>query len=103
MDSRLIRRLPQPESLVVYLGRIAPFAGLRIIRNRLPDLVISDLTLPEMDGFSLLEELKRDLLPDKIAVILVSAKDLIPDVETRLSRSTSSIWLQGFFVDSGFG
>ena len=34
--------------------------GLTQARQRLPDLIITDLTMPEMDGFSVVEELKLD-------------------------------------------
>ncbi|NJN95802.1 MAG: response regulator [Anaerolineales bacterium] len=71
--------------------------GLQIIRDRLPDLVVSDLTMPEMDGFALLEELKKDPLTAKIPVIVVSAKDLTREDEARLAGQTASIWLKGSF------
>jgi CheY-like chemotaxis protein len=63
----------------------------------MPDLVITDLTMPDMDGFALLEELKKDPLTSKIPVIVVSAKDLTPDDERRLAGQTSSVWLKGAF------
>jgi len=66
--------------------------------ERLPDLVVSDLTMPEMDGFTLLEKLKEDPATAKIPVIVVSAKDLTPDDEQRLAGQTSSIWLKGAFA-----
>jgi CheY-like chemotaxis protein len=63
----------------------------------MPDLVVSDLTMPDMDGFALLEELKKDPLTAKIPVIVVSAKDLTPEDEARLAGQTASIWLKGAF------
>jgi CheY-like chemotaxis protein len=50
-----------------------------------------------MDGFTLLEELKKDPLAAHIPVIVVSAKDLTPEDERRLAGQTSSIWLKGSF------
>jgi CheY-like chemotaxis protein len=70
---------------------------LKIVKERLPDLVVSDLTMPEMDGFTLLEELKKDPETAHIPVIVVSAKDLTPEDEQRLAGQTSSIWLKGAF------
>ena len=97
MDSRLIRRLLQAQKPYrVFEANSAP-EGLQIIKERLPDLVVSDLTMPEMDGFTLLEELKKDPATANIPVIVVSAKDLTPDDERRLSDQTSSIWMKGAF------
>jgi len=53
--------------------------------------------MPGMDGFTLLEELKKDPVTAKIPVIVVSAKDLTPEDERRLAGRTSSIWLKGSF------
>ncbi|HXW00592.1 MAG TPA: pyridoxal-phosphate dependent enzyme [Anaerolineae bacterium] len=97
MDSRLIRRLLQAKKPYRVFEANSAMEGLEIIRDRLPDLVVSDLTMPEMDGFALLEELKKDPLTAKIPVIVVSAKDLTPEDEKRLAGQTASIWLKGSF------
>jgi threonine synthase len=97
MDSRLIRRLLQAKKLYRIFEANDAREGLKIIRERLPDLVVSDLTMPEMDGFALLEELKSDPVTAKIPVIIVSAKDLTREDEERLAGQTSSIWLKGAF------
>lgn len=97
MDSRLIRRLLQAKKPYRIFEANSAREGLQIVRERLPDLVISDLTMPEMDGFTLLEELKNDPNTAKIPVIVVSAKDLTPEDEKRLAGQTSSIWLKGAF------
>jgi CheY-like chemotaxis protein len=97
MDSRLIRRLLQARKSYRVFEANNPLEGLRIVKERLPDLVVSDLTMPEMDGFTLLEELKKDPETAHIPVIVVSAKDLTPEDEQRLAGQTSSIWLKGAF------
>jgi threonine synthase len=97
MDSRLIRRLLQAKKPYRVFEANNALEGLAIIRDRLPDLVISDLTMPEMDGFALLEALKNDSQTAKIPVIVVSAKDLTPEDEQRLAGQTSSIWFKGAF------
>jgi CheY-like chemotaxis protein len=51
------------------------FEGLEAIKNTLPDLVLSDIQMPGMDGFDLLEEV-RALGPDargNVPVIAMSA------------------------------
>jgi len=97
MDSRLIRRLLQAKKPYRVFEANSAVEGLQIIRDRLPDLVVSDLTMPEMDGFALLEELKKDTITAKIPVIVVSAKDLTPEDKKRLSSQATSIWAKGAF------
>jgi threonine synthase len=97
MDSRLIRRLLQAKKPYRVFEANSAAEGLEIIRERLPELVVTDLSMPEMDGFALLEELKKDAQLAHIPVIVVSAKDLTPEDEKRLAGQTSSIWLKGAF------
>ena len=49
-------------------------AGLDIARRELPDLVVSDLMMPEMDGYELTRHLKTDPATDHIAVVLLTAR-----------------------------
>ncbi|MFM9413780.1 response regulator transcription factor [Peptococcus simiae] len=49
--------------------------ALNLIRNDRPDLVLLDIMMPKMDGYTLLEELKKD----QVAVICLTAKDSVQD------------------------
>lgn len=48
--------------------------ALELIQQRLPDLVLSDVMMPEMDGFQLLHALRTDPLTKSIPIILLSAR-----------------------------
>jgi signal transduction histidine kinase/CheY-like chemotaxis protein/streptogramin lyase len=50
-----------------------------IISNELPDLVISDVMMPEMDGLELTERIKTNLKTSHLPVILLTAKSAIED------------------------
>src|SRR5690242_5051244 len=49
-------------------------AGLAAVRRRAPDLVLSDVMMPRMDGFELLNALRSDASTSTIPVILLSAR-----------------------------
>jgi len=46
--------------------------GLDIARKEQPDIIMLDVILPQIDGFSVLEELKKDKLTKDIPVIMLT-------------------------------
>ncbi|WP_348245253.1 ATP-binding protein [Leptolyngbya sp. DQ-M1] len=50
------------------------FAALEAMTQRLPDLVLSDVMMPRLDGFGLLRELRADPRTKGIPIILLSAR-----------------------------
>ncbi|NLW47469.1 MAG: response regulator transcription factor [Firmicutes bacterium] len=48
--------------------------GLELIKQELPDLVILDLMLPEMDGLSVCKQLRSDAQTKSIPIIILTAK-----------------------------
>jgi serine/threonine protein kinase len=57
------------EPLVANNGRI----GLEMARLELPDLILSDVMMPELDGYALLEALRADPLTSGIPFIFLTA------------------------------
>lgn len=53
--------------------------GLASAREILPDLIVLDLMMPGMDGFTLFKELRRDPLTQKIPVIMLTARGQTED------------------------
>ncbi|MEM9996791.1 MAG: ATP-binding protein, partial [Bacteroidota bacterium] len=48
--------------------------GLALARQEVPDLVVSDVMMPGMDGFALCQALKTDPVLDHVPVILLTAR-----------------------------
>jgi len=48
--------------------------GLDLVRKTLPDLVLLDLMMPDMDGWDVYQQMKADVNTRSIAVIVVTAK-----------------------------
>jgi hypothetical protein len=80
-------------------GRIA----LELAAARLPGLVLLDLMMPEMDGFTFIDELRR--VPDgrRIPVIVLTAKDLTADDRRRLNGYVERVVQKGANTESLLG
>lgn len=53
--------------------------GLKLISKYIPDIIISDIMMPVMDGIQLCANVKKDLSLSHIPVILLTAKNTIED------------------------
>lgn len=96
-DRRLIRRLLRAhKSYRVYEARSGEEALKQVYDHR-PDLIVTDLTMPEMDGFTLLENLKNDPSTAQIPVVVVSAKTLTSADRQLLEQYSDSIWMKSSF------
>jgi CheY-like chemotaxis protein len=68
----------------------------------MPDLVILDLIMPEMDGFEFLEELRSRKDGYGIPVLVVTAKDLTPADRARLGGWVTTIFKKDEPDEEGF-
>jgi DNA-binding response OmpR family regulator len=58
------------------LGANGGREGLDLIRKELPDLVLLDLMMPDMDGWDVYHQIKSDEITRNIPVIVITAKAL---------------------------
>jgi CheY-like chemotaxis protein len=65
--------------------------GLERLAESLPDVIVLDLMMPEIDGFGFLEELRRHPEWRGIPVIVVTAKDLTDEDHRRLNGGVEHI------------
>ncbi len=101
-DALLIRRLLEAKKSYRVFHAANGADGLQQARERLPDLIISDLTMPTLDGFGLLEELRADKRTQKIPVIVVSAKDITTEERRRLSGRIEALYQKGSLSPRAF-
>ena len=94
-DALLIRRLLEGKKAYRVLHAKDGWEGLAMARQSLPDLIITDLTMPGIDGFGLVEELKLDPRTKDIPVVVVSAKDITPKERKRLNGHIEALYQKG--------
>lgn len=99
---RLIRRILQSQGNFTILEASNGREGLDLIQKELPDLVIIDLMMPEMDGFTVIEALRAKQETAVIPVIVVTAKELTPDEKDRLSGHIQALLQKGDFLNDEF-
>ncbi|MEW5941054.1 MAG: pyridoxal-phosphate dependent enzyme [Chloroflexota bacterium] len=99
---RLIRRILQSQGDYEIYEASNGREGLDLIQRELPDLVILDLMMPEMDGFSVLDQLKANPETANIPVIVASAKELTPEEKSRLEGQIQALMQKGDFLNDEF-
>jgi two-component system response regulator VicR len=58
----------------IVLGAKSGQEGLDLVRRELPDLVLLDLMMPDMDGWDVYHQIKSEELTRNIPVIVITAK-----------------------------
>jgi threonine synthase len=96
---RLIRRILQSQGEYTIYEATNGREAIELARKEHPDVMILDLMMPEVDGFSVLDALKADEDTASIAVIVVTAKALTPDEKIRLRGRIHTLMQKGEFLD----
>lgn len=99
---RLIRRILQSQGNFTIMEADNGRAGLELIQRELPDLIVLDLMMPEMDGFTVIEALRANPETAVIPVIVATAKELTPDEKDRLGGHIQALMQKGDFLNDEF-
>ena len=106
--TRLVYVVDDDQDLRTLLGRILRRSGhevelfenapalLAAMRDRKPDLVITDLMMPGIDGMGLLAQLRGDRGYDDVRVIVVSAKSWESDRNAALGAGANAYLTKPF-------
>ena len=76
--------------------------AIRLAREHLPDLVVLDLVMPEMNGFEVAEKLKEDERTAKLPIMVLTAKDLSEEERRTLEGQVRKIMEKSKFDRAGF-
>lgn len=72
--------------------------GLELAERELPDMVISDVMMPEMDGVELCSHIKKDIRLCHIPVILLTAKSMTLHIEEGFSAGADDYIAKPFSI-----
>jgi threonine synthase len=96
---RLIRRILQAQGNYNLFEAASGRQAIELTRKELPDLMILDLMMPEIDGFAVLDALKANPQTAPIPVIVVTAKELSSVEKNRLKGQIHSLMQKGEFMN----
>ena len=96
---RLLRRIMQARGHYTLFEAADGRQALTMAASERPDLILLDLMMPEMDGFEVLEHLKKSESLQEIPVIVVTAKELTALERQRLAGQAESLLQKGSFTD----
>jgi len=94
----LIRRILQSQGDYTFFEAENGLKALEMVQSERPDLVILDLMMPELDGFSVLDKLKANPETVHIPVIVVTAKELTSIEKEQLKGQIQSLMQKGDFL-----
>jgi threonine synthase len=96
---RLIKRILQAKgNYEVHLAE-GGAEGILLVERTQPDLVITDLMMPDIDGFKIIDALKAGEDTRHIPIIVLTAKELTVQERERLSGQIESLLQKGSFMD----
>jgi threonine synthase len=99
---RLIRRILQSQGNFTIYEATDGKQAIDVITRELPDLVVLDLMMPEIDGFGVIEAMKTNQETANIPVIVSTAKELTSEEKSRLEGQIQTLLQKGDFMNDEF-
>lgn len=72
--------------------------GLKKAKEKKPDIILLDLILPGIDGFGVLEQIKKDPEIDKIPVVILSNLGQKEEIEKGMSLGATDFLIKAHFT-----
>jgi CheY-like chemotaxis protein len=67
------------------------------LQHKKPHLILSDLIMPEMDGFEFITHLRQNSAWQSIPVVVLTSRNITPDEHNRLTHGVDKIFQKGSY------
>jgi len=94
----LLKRILESQPQYKVLDAAGGAQALTIVESDKPDLVLLDLMMPEIDGFTVLDKIKANPDTHDIPVIIVTAKEITAEDRARLNGHMTALYNKGMFT-----
>ncbi|KAF0111454.1 MAG: threonine synthase [Chloroflexi bacterium] len=95
---RLIRRILQSQGNYELFEASDGKSAISLIKKERPNLIILDLMMPDVDGFSVMDALQKEKETQDIPIIVITAKELTTAEKERLKGHIQSLMQKGDFL-----
>jgi CheY-like chemotaxis protein len=95
---QLLKRILTAQSQFSVLEASGGAQALALAQSEKLDLILLDLTMPEIDGFSVLETLKANSATRDTPVIIVTAREITAEDRERLNGKMAALYNKGMFT-----
>jgi len=92
---KLIRRILQSQGNYALVEAANGKDAVDLIIQERPNLILLDLMMPDMDGFSVMDILQSRSETREIPIIVITAKELTPAEKNRLKGRIQSLMQKG--------
>jgi CheY-like chemotaxis protein len=73
-----------------------------VAHREVPTLIVLDLLMPEIDGFTVVERLRADLVTAAIPIVILTSKHLVQEEKQRLNGRIAYLAHKGEFSREAF-
>ena len=73
--------------------------GLKQAKKELPNLILSDISMPKLNGYQLLAELQKSPITQSIPFIFLSGKTELPDLRKGMNMGADDYLIKPFIID----
>lgn len=98
-NTRLVRQILKRRPAIELRSAEAPEEGLELAAGWLPELILLDINMPNMSGYEVLAELKRDARLAPVPIVAITANAMPRDIERGLRAGFSAYLTKPLNVD----
>jgi signal transduction histidine kinase/CheY-like chemotaxis protein len=99
-DRRMLKKLIEDNGKMEVLVAEGGKAGLELINAKIPDAILLDLFMPDLDGFAVLEQLRANPQWSHIPVLILTGADLTAEQHKQLNEFGKNMLSKGLLREN---